>query len=75
MHYSQPINRLERIAGFATNAEHEEELLRQLRALDQAIYRPNNSEFDPGKLLPLIQKLRVQKRDASNSPLAPLYPS
>jgi hypothetical protein len=75
MHYSQPISRLERIAGFATNAEHEEELLRQLRALDQAIYRPNNSEFDPGKLLPLIQQLRVQKRDASHSSLAPLYPS
>lgn len=87
-HFSRPISRLEQIAYYADNAEHHDELLRQLRALDQAIYRPaassnqsgsnesttNRKTFSPGNLLPLIQKLRVKKRNASGSDLAPLYP-
>ena len=73
-HYQQPINRLERIAQLS-NSEEREELLKQLRLLDQAIYHPAGHEFDPGKLLPLIQKQRVKKRDAAGANLAPLYPS
>ncbi|WP_049721550.1 BatD family protein [Gilvimarinus polysaccharolyticus] len=78
-HFAQPISRLEQIAYCANKTQQHDELLRQLRALDQAIYHPNldNSDskaFSPGDLLPLIQQLRVQKRDASDSNLAPLYP-
>ncbi|WP_041523131.1 BatD family protein [Gilvimarinus agarilyticus] len=73
-HYQRPIARLEQIAQLANNEERAE-LLQQLRQLDQAIYRPDGPEFDPGKLLPLIQKQRVRKRDAQGTNLAPLYPS
>lgn len=80
-HFSQPIQRLEQIAQQADNPAQQQALLTQLRALDQAIYRgeenPGNDKepFNAGQLLPLIQALRVKKRDATPEGLTPLYPS
>jgi hypothetical protein len=74
VHFSRPIKQLEDIALYSPLDERES-LLQQLRQLDKALYHPDHSHsFDKSQLLPLIQALRVQKREASNTHLASLYP-
>ncbi|MDO3382201.1 BatD family protein [Gilvimarinus algae] len=69
-HWQRPVRSLDELARLADSAAVNE----QLQALDTAIYGGKNSAFDPGQLLPMIQALRVNKRDAKQAGPAPLYP-
>ncbi|MCP8898696.1 BatD family protein [Gilvimarinus xylanilyticus] len=71
VHWNTSVKGLDQLARLAQNPE----IAEQLHELDKANYSAQNHSFDPGKLLPALQKLRVDKRDGKTQPLAPLYPT
>ncbi|WP_020209745.1 BatD family protein [Gilvimarinus chinensis] len=71
VHWHTPVKGLDELSRLAND----ETIRQQLQQLDKAIYSSQQHNFEPGTLLPQLQKLRVHKRDGKSDGLAPLYPT
>ncbi|UTF60466.1 BatD family protein [Gilvimarinus sp. DA14] len=76
VHWHSPVKGLDELSRLAGKETTNSDTIRQqLHELDKAIYSGQLHNFTPGKLLPELQQLRVNKRDGKSETLAPLYPA